>query len=363
MDPNIIEALRLLSPAYLTGVVRNLIPERFYLTEKLGGGPAIFHPTPTAILDIVEGTYPLAPMGNPGDPPTPVNMGEKTTQMPIICPQISLVDMIMAYDVNTLMNAGESPIYSGDAGAVASQRGAALRNRANTKMQKAVDAIARRVEWQFAKTMHSGKYTYENRERKQFEVDFKCPSSQFFSAPASEQWTNSGFEINSALRKYSMQYTEATGFKPTMLLVGTNAGAAFYENDTTVNWRQSPNTVLNVFSMINNSVTDDLIFTLATMPDIGEIVQYSGTFTDENGKKTGQYLDPDCLYLTNPRAWRMDYGAICNFKINPDGSPFLGTRAARSDVTDGGEALRLFTESHPLPVLTNKNGVMRVKVV
>ena len=56
MDPTILEALRILSPAYMTGVVRNLMPERFFLTEKLGGGPVTFHATPAAIIDVVEGS-------------------------------------------------------------------------------------------------------------------------------------------------------------------------------------------------------------------------------------------------------------------------------------------------------------------
>jgi hypothetical protein len=359
----ILEALRILSPAYMTGVVRNLMPERFFLTEKLGGGPVTFHATPAAIIDVVEGSYPLAPMGNDGDPATRVNMGEKSTPISLVCPQIFLEDQIGASDVNVLIQAGVSPLYSGDAGSVAAQRGAALRERANLKAKLMVDAIARRVEWQFAKTLHAGKYVYENRLKQTFSVDFETPSGNFFNAAAAEQWTNGDVDINQALRGYILQYTEKNGYKPTLIIVGSAAAKAFYENETTREWRQSPNMVMNALSMVNNSVSDDLIFTLATLPDIGPIVQYGGTFTDETGRKTGTYLDDNCLYLTNPRAWRMDYGSISDFDIHPDGTPFLGTRASKTKISDDGKALRLFVESHPLPVLVNRTGVMRIKAV
>ena len=349
MDFDISEILGTLSPLTLTTAI-NLIKtdEPFILKSRLGKN-VIRMLDDICVFEVEEGSYNLAPVGFPNDPPSLVNISRKRKRYSVVPPQIFLRDRITASEVNKIRTASQNPInMTRQDKATAYDQIVAVKQ---TGLRRLID---RRVEWFFAQALN-GKIDYTSDEGRQFTFDYNLPEATKFTA--SDAWDKSGNPIHH-LRQLAKQFKALNNqLAPDLIIMGGKAGDAFMNSEHVEGWMKSPGVQLfqNKTELAKGEAQPIGILQGA------ELFEYSATY-ENAAHKAVPYLDEDYVYLTNSTLWRLFYGAISDFDA---GNPPLVARDifSKSKASEDGKAMDIFVESHPLPVIVSNLGVVKAKVL
>ena len=349
MDFDLSEILGTLTPLTLTTAINNIkTNEPFILTSRLGRQVYRMN-TEACVFEVEEGSYNLAPVGFPNDPPSNVNISRKRKRYSVVPPQIFLKDRITASEIMRIRTASQNPINM-----TSQDRSTAYDQIVATKQTGLRRLIDRRLEWFFAQALR-GKIDYTSEEGRQFTHDYDLPKATVIAA--NETWDKSGNPIHQ-LRALAKTFKALNNqLSPDLIIMSGNAGDAFMNNEHVESWMKSPGVQLfqNKTELAKGEATPIGILQGA------ELFEYSATYEDSKGKAT-PYLDEDYVYLTNSTLWRLFYGAISDFDA---GNPPLVARDifSKSKITEDGKAMDIYVESHPLPVIVSNLGVVKAKVV
>lgn len=343
------ELLRDWTPLTLTTAINNIrTNEPFILKSRLG--KQVMRMTDEAcVFEVEEGTYSLAPVGFPNDPPSFVNISRKRKRYSVVPPQIYLKDRITASEITRIRTASQNPINM-----TSQDKGTAFNELVAVKQTGLRRLVDRRVEWFFAQALN-GKIDYTSDEGRQFTHDYTLPKAATIAA--NETWDASGNPIHQ-LRALAKSFKSLNNqLSPDLIIMGSKAGDAFMNNEHVEAWMKSPGVQLfqNKTELAKGEAAPIGILQGA------ELFEYSATYEDSKGKAT-PYLDEDYVYLTNSTLWRLFYGAISDFDA---GNPPLVARDifSKSKITEDGKAIDIYVESHPLPVIVSNLGVVKAKVV
>ena len=343
------DILNSFSPLTLTEAV-SLIKTNEPLILKSRLGKNSFNMRDEAcVFEVEEGSYNLAPVGFPNDPPSLINIARKRKRYSVVPPQIFLRDRITASEINKLRLASQNPINM-----TSQDKSSAYDQTVAIKQTGLRRLIDRRVEWFFAQALN-GKIDYTSDEGRSFTFDYGLPEPAKF--PANDTWDKSGNPIHQ-LRQLAKSFKLLNNqLAPDLILLGSRAGDAFLNNEHVEAWMKSPGVQLfqNKAELAKGEAAPIGILQGA------ELFEYSSTYENEKGKAV-PYLDEDYVYLTNTTLWRLFYGAISDFDA---GNPPLVARDifSKMKVSEDGKAMDIFVESHPLPVIVSNLGVVKAKVL
>ena len=349
MDFDISEILSTLSPLTLTTAISLIKTDEPLILKSRLGKNVVRMLDDICVFEVEEGSYNLAPVGFPNDPPSLVNISRKRKRYSVVPPQIFLRDRITASEVNKIRTASQNPInMTRQDKATAYDQIVAVKQ---TGLRRLID---RRVEWFFAQALN-GKIDYTSDEGRQFSFDYNLPEATKFTA--SDAWDKSGNPIHH-LRQLAKQFKALNNqLAPDLIIMGGKAGDAFMNSEHVEGWMKSPGVQLfqNKTELAKGEAQPIGILQGA------ELFEYSATY-ENAAHKAVPYLDEDYVYLTNSTLWRLFYGAISDFDA---GNPPLVARDifSKSKASEDGKALDIFAESHPLPVIVSNLGVVKAKVL
>ena len=180
MEYDVTELLGMLSPLTLTTAINNIkTNEPFVLTSRLG--KQVHRMLDEAcVFEVEEGSYNLAPVGFPNDPPSQVNISRKRKRYSVVPPQIYLKDRITASEITRIRTASQNPINM-----TSQDKGTAFNELVAVKQTGLRRLIDRRVEWFFAQALR-GKIDYTSEEGRQFTHDYDLPKATTIAA--NETW-------------------------------------------------------------------------------------------------------------------------------------------------------------------------------
>ncbi len=349
MDYDLTEIIGMLPPVTLTEAINNIkINEPFVLKSRLGR--QVHRMTDEAcVFEVEEGTYSLAPVSFPNDPPKSVNISRKRKRYSVVPPQIFLKDRITASEITRIRTASQNPINM-----TSQDKGAAFNELISIKQAGLRRLIDRRVEWFFAQAL-KGKIDYVSDEGRQFTHDYNLPKATAIAA--NETWDKAGNPIHQ-LRDLAKAFKKLNNqLSPDLIIMGGAAGDAFLNNEHVEGWMKSPGVQLfqNRTDLAKGEATPIGILQGA------ELFEYSATYDDDNGRAV-PYIEDGYVYMTNSSLWRLFYGAISDFDA---GNPPLVAREifSKTKQTEDGKAMDIYVESHPLPVIVSNLGVVKAKVV
>ena len=349
MNFDVSEFLNSFSPLTLTEAITLIkSDEPLILTSRLGKNSYNMRDE-ACVFEVEEGSYNLAPVGFPNDPPSFVNISRKRKRYSVVPPQIFLRDRITAAEINKIRLASQNPINM-----TAQDKATAFDQTIAIKQTGLRRLIDRRVEWFFAQALN-GKIDYTSDEGRSFTFDYDLPEPAKF--PANDTWDKSGNPIHQ-LRQLAKSFKLLNNqLAPDLIILGSRAGDAFMNNEHVEAWMKSPGVQLfqNKAELAKGEAAPIGILQGA------ELFEYSATYENEKGKAV-PYLDDDYVYLTNSTLWRLFYGAISDFDA---GNPPLVARDIFSKMkySEDGKCLDIFAESHPLPVIVSNLGVVKAKVL
>ena len=349
MDFDISEILSTLSPLTLSTAIENIkTDEPLILKSRLGKNVQTMYDD-ACVFEVEEGSYNLAPVGFPNDPPSLVNISRKRKRYSVVPPQIYLRDRITASEINKIRLASQNPInMSRQDKATAYDRTVAIKQ---TGLRRLID---RRVEWFFAQALN-GKIDYTSEEGRPFLFDYNLPEATKLTA--SDTWDKDGNPIHQ-LRQLAKSFKALNNqLAPDLIIMGGRAGDAFMNNAHVEGWMKSPGVQLfqNKTELAKGEAVPIGVLQGA------ELFEYSATYENDNHKSV-PYLNEDYVYLTNSTLWRLFYGAISDFDA---GNPPLVARDifSKMKASEDGKAMDIFVESHPLPVIVSNLGVVKAKVL
>ena len=343
------ELLAMFPPLTLTTAISNIkTNEPLILTSRLG--KQVHRMLDEAcVFEVEEGSYSLAPVSFPNDPPSNVNISRKRKRYSVVPPQIYLRDRITASEITRIRTASQNPINM-----TSQDKGTAFNELIAVKQRGLRRLVDRRVEWFFAQALR-GKIDYTSEEGRQFVHDYDLPKATAIAA--NETWDKDGNPIHQ-LRTLAKTFKAFNNqLAPDLIIMSGNAGDAFMNNQHVEGWMKSPGVQLfqNKTELAKGEATPIGILQGA------ELFEYSATYEDSKGKAT-PYLEDGYVYMTNSTLWRLFYGAISDFDA---GNPPLVARDifSKSKITTDGKAMDIYVESHPLPVIVSNLGVVKAKVV
>ena len=235
-------------------------------------------PDEACVFEVEEGTYSLAPVGFPNDPPSFVNISRKRKRYSVVPPQIYLKDRITASEITRIRTASQNPINM-----TSQDKCTAFDALVSTKQQGLRRLVDRRVEWFFAQALN-GKIDYTSDEGRQFTHDYALPKATTIAA--NETWDNSGNPIHQ-LRALAKSFKSLNNqLSPDLIIMGGKAGDAFMNNEHVEAWMKSPGVQLfqNQTQLAKGDAAPIGILQGA------ELFEYSATYEDSKGKAT-PYLD------------------------------------------------------------------------
>ena len=349
MNYEISELLGMLPPLTLTTAINNIKTDEPLILKSRLGKQVHRMLDEACVFEVEEGSYSLAPVGFPNDPPSQVNISRKRKRYSVVPPQIYLKDRITASEITRIRTASQNPINM-----TSQDKGTAFNELVAVKQTGLRRLIDRRLEWFFAQALR-GKIDYTSEEGRQFTHDYDLPKATVIAA--SETWDKSGNPIHQ-LRALAKTFKALNNqLSPDLIIMSGEAGDAFMSNEHVEGWMKSPGVQLfqNKTELAKGEATPIGILQGA------ELFEYSATYEDNKGKPI-PYLEDGYVYMTNSTLWRLFYGAISDFDA---GNPPLVARDifSKSKITEDGKAMDIYVESHPLPVIVSNLGVVKAKVV
>ena len=345
------ELTKVFTPLTLTeSISRIKTDEPFVLKSRLGHNVQNMLDE-LCVYEVEEGSYHLAPLGFPNDPPSNVNIAHKRTPYAVTPPQIYMKDRVTASEINKIRNAAQNSINMS-----LQDKESAYNQLIGIKQKGLLRLVDRRIEWFFAQALR-GKVDYVSETGRTFKHDYNLAKPVDFGG---EYWNKKPEPSNPIhqLRHLAKHFkTINNQLAPDLIIMGGAAGDAFLNNPHVEGWMKSPGVQLfqNQTTLAKGEAVPIGVLQGA------ELFEYSATFENERGKAM-PYIEEDYVYMTHSSLWRLFYGAINDFDA---GNPPLvvGSMFSKMKISQDGKVLDIFLESHPLPVLINNLGVVKAKVV
>ena len=326
-----------LNARYLTELYRKVPIETFFLT-KVFGKPANVRMSPTLKVNVRVETrgMTIAALGKVGDPPHAVNITHNVTEMDMSPAQIFEYDMLDEESI--FSNANPEVLAWGNLGDVVNNRDY-LRAM---KLQGLKLRVTRRVEEMIAEILTAGKIDYNDGERA-YSVSFGVSTTAY------------------TLTTSTNIYKDLLGYADDMRKAGRNPDTIIITKS--VEDHLFDNTYIKDF--INKYTFNLAQMQMNTYPNARDTIQlkglpkftvYLGTYVDTTGA-TKNYIDGDKIILADSSAFRLGYGAMVNFDVNPQGTPMMTDVLAWEKVSDDGTHKRLYTLSRPLPYLVSTDAL------
>ena len=345
------ELTKIFTPLTLTESISLIKTEEpFVLKSRLGRNTQNMLDE-LCVYEVEEGSYNLAPVGFPNDPPSNVNITYKRTPYAITPPQIYMKDRVTASEINKVRNAAQNSINMS-----LQDKESAYNQLIGNKQKGLLRLVDRRIEWFFAQAL-KGKVDYTSETGRTFRHDYNLPKPVDI---AGEYWNKTpepGNPIHQ-LRHMSKQFkTLNNQLAPDLIIMGGAAGDAFLNNPHVESWMKSPG--VQLFQNQTTLAKGEAV-PLGVLQG-AELFEYSATYENDKGKAV-PYLEEDCVYMTHSSLWRLFYGAINDFDA---GNPPLVVASlfSKMKTSQDGKVMDIFVESHPLPILVNNLGVIKAKVV
>ncbi|MBR0075492.1 MAG: major capsid protein [Synergistaceae bacterium] len=343
------EILNLFTPYAMTEAISLLkTTEPFILTRRLGQNVTVMLDE-ACIFEVEEGSYNLAPVGFPNDPPSSINISRKRTRHSVVPPQIFLKDRIPVSEINRLRTVSQNPINM-----TRQDKQSVYDQLVAVKQTGLRRLIERRIEWFFAQALN-GKIDYKNDEGRSFTFDYKLPKA----VETGDAWDKAGTPGNPIhqLRMLAKSFKAINNqLAPDLIIMGGKAGDAFMNNPFVEEWLRSPG--IQLFENRTELAKGEAV-PIGVLQG-AELFEYSATYEDNKGKAT-PYIEDGYVYLTNSTLWRLFYGAISDFDA---GNPPIVARDifSKMKTSQDGKTMDIFIESHPLPVIVSNLGVVKAKV-
>lgn len=332
-----------LSWEYLTAIVEQIKPESGFLVRNLIGNKRFNAESDTIKLRIKRGSYKIAPISNYGDPAIDVEKTYTIEEKSIVAPQIFLKENFRAEDVKSL-----SPIYVNPLEGTAANMNKEVEQRAADTLAAMKDSIERTIEYMTAQLLINGKIDYTNPfTNKRFVLDLEVPSSQLSGTAT---WSNpTSATPLTDLRNWIRAYAKANGIKPDIIIMGEQAAEYLLASDE---YKSETNKMpqLSRVQDINWELNADTEI-IGTFLGIGTPVVYFGTYEDPKTGAVSSYIPDNVVILTNSKFWRLGFGAIYDYDINPNMPVYKGEYFAKQKISEDGKNKYLYLESHPVPYI------------
>ena len=332
---------------YLTGVYSQIPVEDYFLLKRLGKVKE-YSPIPKVKIRLEKGAMNLASLGQKGDPAKPIDTGVTVTEAAYDPPEIFEYYPITEDDVFNIVNPKIIAVQSTQD--VISNLEYVAAKGVNELKQRA----ARRIEHMFAQIVTQGKINYNDGERS-FQLDFGITPINYTLSSSSK--------IGSELIDLSDEMRR-NGANPTLIIITPNVEAAFFDNSQLQSWANK-----NLFNLMDTNVktfkTARQTFSIDGVT--ADIFTYVGGYTDSDGNfqyyipfdKTG---NTGKIILIDESFFRLAYGAIVNYKVEPSGRPLRGEAVVWEDITNNGSTKAIFMQTRPLPYVASSSAVKILNV-
>jgi len=336
-----------LSYEYLTGVYTQVPVESFLLTDRLGKVKE-YSPIPSVKIRIDKSGMSVATLGKLGDPARPVNVSPNVSEVSYTPPEIFEYYVVTEDDVFNIVNpkiisvTSEKDVVS-NIEYVAAKVAAELKNR-----------VTRRIELMFAQILSEGKITYSDGNRS-LTYDFGITATDYTLTDTTNVASDL-IDMADEMRR--------NGANPDLIIITPNVEKAMLSNNQIQQWANK-----NGFGLLRTNIkvykTARQTFNIDGLP--ADIFVYVGGYADDSGDFK-YYIPFDesggtgKIILVDSSFFRLAYGALVNYKINPDGRPIRGEAVVWEDVTNNGASKAIFVQSRPLPYVASSAAVKILNV-
>jgi hypothetical protein len=206
---------------------------------------------------------------------------------------------------------------------------------------KQKDRIDNNIEWMLSQLVRTGSITYSG-DYDTWEFDFEVPADH---SGATATWSDSTSDvILTDLRDWKKMIFNATGAKNLIAFATPDVASAILGNTAIKDHLDNRRLVIGEidygFPYIGN---------LTGVP----IYEFDEDITDEDGSTTALEGSTDLFVLVDPSKFRMYHAAAFN-----KNGPVVGKYYSYSEQTQNPPGLRLYSETHCVPVLEHNQGIV-----
>lgn len=351
----------------MTGLVNEIDPSASWLRNML---MPVSRDQPRATeaveLSIVTDDREMAPFVSVDSEPTQVS-GLGYTYRTVMTPNIDIERPITASDLMFKRRPGAG-VYP-----TRGTQNQAMRAHVAREMARLSRLIENREEWMVAQ-MLTWTIEYEVQDAAAFTITFPHASTLDITISGSNFWDDTDINPSVVHRQVSRAIHREALMNPSLLILGSEAAAAFEDNAAVKSELDNLNYNVGALELQNQ-------FTEAEARFIGRyrgvsVWEYSRQVKNEAGNLVDLIPAKYAYWIsTGPRAeYEMNFGAIPNFKLmlgtsNPTVSGMGGMRVvparrfADVEMANKGQAVNARIQTRPLPQPRRPNVFARVKVV
>ena len=338
----------------LTTIAEEIKPESLFLLKNLIGNKEELFDGQEVKMQIKRGTYKMAALGNYGDPAIDVEKTYNIEEKVVTAPQVFLRASFGAKDIESM-----KPVYVNPINATAGDKNKELQMRVADTIAEMKDSIVRTIEYMIAQLLISGKIDYTNPfTNKKFTLDLEVPANQLNIAA---DWSNPATATPiSDLKKWVRLFAKQVRIKPNILILGEAVAERLLESDEYKAETDKHPPLSNVKS-IEWEINDDVEI-IGQFVGIPTPVVYFGTYEDPKTGQESKYIPDDAVILTHTKFWKLGYGAIYDYDINPDGAIYKGKFFSKQKISDDGKNKYIYLETHPVPYINFVDALRHYKV-
>lgn len=334
----------------LTEVYTKTTAEDLFLQKTLlPSSKRVLLPTDTVTFRKVKAPMSVATLSYPGDPPRRINTTYSYEEVTYKVLQIFEEDQI-----DVTQAAYDWRLTAIDAGILnsASDIAKSLQALYEPKLAELKNRINRRIELMLAQILTSGKISYNDGVRV-IERDFGPILTGTLNYEQGK--------ILLDLKEVVEQFRESYGGLPDMMIVSPDVYDKFI-NDPQVEKFISKNTF--GWGNINPKIVSSNTVYLGAFPEfeIPDMYVYQGFFIDSVTKEKVRYIPDNTVILVAKDVFRIAYGAIIDFEINPDGRPLMQEVLVKETIENRGTTKVISVLTRPLPYVVDPHGIMAVEV-
>ncbi|SHE47970.1 Phage major capsid protein E [Marinitoga hydrogenitolerans DSM 16785] len=319
----------------LTELYRKTPIENYFLTKNLGKNVK-YSPVPKVTIRTEDYGMTIANLGLIGDPAKPINVQNNVTEIAIDPAQIFEYDKLTEDDIFTNSNPAVLAL-SGSDGVVSNKEYVRA-----MKIEGLKRRVQRRIEQMFAQIISEGKLSYNDGKRK-YEVSFNNVTPQAYTLSSTTKIYNDLIDATDAIRK--------SGFVPDMIIMSKDVEKALFDNTQVKDLIKKQEWSLARAQMQNEDALVRRSFEAVNLP---QMYVYMGEYNDGTAKK---YIPDGTLIVLSSQAFRLSYGAIVQFDVQPNGNPIMTDVLSWEKIINEGTEKALYVMSRPLPYLINSEAL------
>ena len=329
------------------------IPQEDYFLTKTFGKKVVRSPLPEVKIRVLGAPMTVATLGKAGDPARAVRTMGSYTEYIFETPEIYEYDEV----TTEMAKAGQwdPRVLTGEL-KNADDIAKSLSFIYGEKLAELKNRVARRKELMFAQILTEGKISYSSTERS-IEIDFNVDSPVAYTLA-------SDTKVLTDLMDYVETFANEYGKYPDIVLVTPNVAKALLENDQVMDYLDKTRYGWGNIDFEKRSAN---VRYFGNFPHFGipDMYIYTGKYVDESGS-TKYYIPFDSgtgkIILADTGAFRLAYGGIINFKLDPTGRPKITDVIVRSEISDDGNSKRIYVQTRPLPYIVHNKAVKVLSV-